>query len=82
MNAFRGIILGTLCGILLWLLSVLALWAVFFRSLPPAFSHPEMTLHEKRVVKQSIRRHGDWPITREGYEGRYFMHIKGKRVAL
>jgi len=78
----KGILIGTTAGILLWLLIALALWMVFFRELPPAFSLPEMTTEERQMVKRAIRYHGNWPITREGETGKYFIHIKGKRVAL
>ena len=78
----KGLLLGTLCGILLWLLIALALWMVFFRELPAAFSLPEMTQEERRMVKRAIKYHGNWPITREGYDGKYYMHIKGRRIAL
>ncbi len=84
MNTFRGIMLGTVVGIILWLILGMAIWIVmeFCRELPPAFSHPPITLQEKKMIKDSIRYHGDWPITREGERGIYYMHHKNGKVRL
>jgi hypothetical protein len=78
----KGIILGTVAGILLWLLIGLALYWAFFREIPPAFSLPDMTVQEKRMVKAAIKRHGDFPITREGERGIYYMTRGKERIRL
>jgi hypothetical protein len=81
MTAFRGIFLAGLISILLWILIAWGLWMII-EPCVPMFSLPEMTPAERKMVEQARKYHGDYPITREGYEGKYFMHIKGKKVAL
>jgi hypothetical protein len=82
MNAFRGIFLATIISILLWILIALGLWMWIFREPIPAFSHPPMTLQEKQMIRSAIRYHGDWPITREGYEGVWIMTRGEERIRL
>lgn len=47
-----------------------------------AFSHPEMTAEERRMIKRAILKHGDYPITREGERGIYIMTRGKERIRL
>jgi hypothetical protein len=80
-NTFKGIFLGTLLGIILWVIIAWVLWMIIGPR-TQAFSHPPMTLREKQVVKQSIKKHGDYPITREGHEGIFIMTRGDERIRL
>jgi hypothetical protein len=82
MSAFRGIFLAAIAGIIMWILISWALWIVFFKDLPPAFSHPPMTLREKKMVHKALKRHGEFPITREGIEGVFYMTRGEERIRL
>jgi uncharacterized membrane protein YccC len=81
LNSFRGIFLGTLLGIILWLLIAWFLWMIIGPR-TQAFSHPPITLQEKKMVRDAIRYHGDYPITREGHEGIFIMTRGDERIRL
>jgi uncharacterized membrane protein YccC len=77
----RGIVLGTVCGILLWCLIAWLLWMIL-TPYTEAFHHPPMTLREKKMVRDAIKYHGDYPITREGHEGIFIMTRGDERIRL
>jgi hypothetical protein len=81
LNTFRGIFFGVGIGIVLWLLIAWVLWMIIGPR-TQAFSHPPITLQEKKMVRDAIRYHGDYPITREGHEGIFIMTRGDERIRL
>jgi hypothetical protein len=73
-----------------WTFSIIAaiiLYSVMFliwwvNQPKPYFCHPDMTKQEKQMVKRALLKHGDWPVTREGESGIFYMVQKGKRIRL
>lgn len=52
------------------------------RPLPEVFFHPEITLREKKMLNKAFKKHGDYPIIREGTDGEWFMMREGEKIRL
>jgi hypothetical protein len=70
----------TIAAILVILIVIFCLWLM--QTPKPYFCHPDMTKQEKQMVKRALLKHGDWPVTREGESGIFYMVQKGKRIRL
>lgn len=75
-------ILGTLV-ILAYMLGVFWWWSSLSSSDEIKTVHcPQLTAAEKRIVKASIRKHGNYTIAREGCTGRFIMYRNGETITL
>ncbi len=75
----RGIAIMVAAVLLFY--ALLCLWWQVTEHRNQAFTLPPLTMEEKTMVKRAIKRHGDYPITRE-QDGRFIMHRDGGRIRL
>ncbi len=79
MNRGTGLALAVIFVLSFYLLIVLAYRHNDSR---PAQRIQQPTVEERRMIKKSIRRHGDYPIIRDEETSIYTMYRKGERIRL